>query len=215
MKKIVWEAWVDPYHGNANDFGIDSSINQQPTNDLFSEENSDTVFGIEPKKIIGTPYGLLSVTEDTLVSSKFEFWVLHTNFDITKDFIQKLEQIPGIETIETFTRYRLRVGFPKTPFFNTSDTKYKVSKLIDSLNEESLNTCLINLYKSYGNKKAEEIQEIYKNINNSKFWNIFIYPNGYTDIIISDKYDDFYKKILLIRDIKLLVGGIIINSEEL
>ncbi len=218
MKKIVWEAWEDPYHGNADSFGKSSILNQKPSIMEFlstQEEDDNTIFGIEPKPTIATPYGLLSITEDTLASKRFDFWLLHTNFDITIDFVKNLEKITGIETIEVFTRYRLRIGFPKTPFFNTTETKAKVQKFIDELNINAINPLINNIQTIYGATKALEIQNIYSNIYNSPYWNIYLYPNAHVDIIISDKYEEFAEKIFLIKKIHQMVGGININSEEL
>jgi hypothetical protein len=218
VKKITWEAWIDPYNSNKDQFGnnkVFNTFNPQNIDKLDLEDREEPVFGLSPQPTIATPYGLLSITEDTIASSRFDFWLLHTNFDITHEFVALLEQISGIETIEVFTRYRMRLGFPKTPFFNITDTKIKVEKLIEKLNEESIITHFENIAQTYGRDISNKIQNIYNNIVKNKFWNIYIYPNGQTDIIICDTYDSFIKKIDLIKDVKVMVGGININSEEI
>ncbi|MFQ3675276.1 MAG: hypothetical protein SNJ64_01880 [Endomicrobiia bacterium] len=42
-----------------------------------------------------------------------DFYILHTNFNITRHIINILNNIPGIESLEVFTRYRCRVGIAK------------------------------------------------------------------------------------------------------
>jgi hypothetical protein len=218
MKKIAWEAWIDPYHSNAEQFGENTKINASITEFGYKDKEDDEdqpVFGISPNPTIGTPFGLLSVTDDSLASSKFDFWTMHTNFDITVDFIKQLERISGVETIQVFTRYKLRIGFPKTHFFNSADTKNKIQKLIDELNRDTLDKILEVVSQSFNRKISNNVHNIYLNIYNSRFWSIYVYPNGHTDIIISDRHKDFYNKLLIIKDVKTMVGGILINSEEI
>jgi hypothetical protein len=218
MKKITWEAWIDPYNSNSDKFDnkkVFNTFNPQNIDKLDLDEDEEPVFGLSPQPTIATPYGLLSITEDTIASSRFDFWLLHTNFDITEDFVSLLNQISGIETIEVFTRYRMRIGFPKTPFFNVTDTKVKIEKLVETLNEESIGNHLHQINLTYGCCVYNKVESIYNKIFRNNYWNIYVYPNSQIDIIISDTYDGFYKKITSIKDIKTMVGGININSEEI
>lgn len=215
MKKIIWEAWQDPLNSNADEFNKDKNVifNQSPNALQDYDEETEPIFGISPQKIIGTPHGLLSLTENTLASKRFEFWLVHTNFDITKDFVQKLEQIPGIESIEVFTRYRLRVGLPISGLFNLSKTKYKVEQLVRELNTSEMQYYISHIKNAFGDKKAQDLQEVYDKVLTRENWAIYITPNGNFDIITSEKYDQFYQSLTILQNVKSLVGGFLISSE--
>ena len=57
--------------------------------------------------------GMIPYTDNTASSKIFNFWVGHTNFDLTPVIVKKIELIEGVETLDVFTRYRFRVGIGK------------------------------------------------------------------------------------------------------
>jgi hypothetical protein len=59
------------------------------------------------------PLGIIPLHEDSLPSVLFNFWMGHTNFDITTGptgVKEKIEAVAGVETLDVFTRYRFRLG---------------------------------------------------------------------------------------------------------
>lgn len=48
--------------------------------------------------------------DDITIMSNFDCWVGHTNFDITPKIKEKLDQIPGVEVLKIFSRYRFFIG---------------------------------------------------------------------------------------------------------
>ena len=54
--------------------------------------------------------GLVPLTEYTIPSKIFNFWVAHTNFSITDAVAQIVDEAEGVETLDIFTRYRMRIG---------------------------------------------------------------------------------------------------------
>lgn len=224
MNKIVWEAWIDPYHSNAGDFGMSSTDNQdsisetqEPEDAWKGDTKTESLLGINFKKVVGTPYGLLSITEDTLVSSKFEFWIMHTNFDLTPQIIQKIESIPGVETLEVYTRYRVRIGFPKSGLFSTTITKYAIEMLVQELNIEKIQGILRNIEQEFDSIKMSEFQDIYSKISTKDKWSVYICPNGSMDILVADpnQHETYQNKLLVLNDTHIMAGGILINSDEI
>ena len=89
---VYWEKWVDAYESDIETIDM--------THEKF-EEDEKSDFGIDfqsfeeedaielPMKTIQTiftPFGVLPLTEQSLASSYFKFWVGHTNFKITYSF---------------------------------------------------------------------------------------------------------------------------------
>jgi len=119
LYKIVWEKWVDP-------FGAD--IDETKWNDYNEEDDDEDVFTdneiksklAKPVRVISTPMGLIPYNEYTSSSKIFNFWVGHTNFNISTHITNIIEQCAGVEILDIFTRYRFRIGIGKC--FTDSDT---------------------------------------------------------------------------------------------
>ena len=126
---IIWQKWSDP-------FGLDDNIEIQ--DDTFEEfgnfvEESEledlTESGdlaplkiedyLDSKKfkgkikVIATPMGMIPLNDNTASNKIFNFWVGHTNFDITHHIGRIIELTDGVETLDIFTRYRFRIAVGK------------------------------------------------------------------------------------------------------
>lgn len=137
---IVWEKWTDPFGKEMDDAkwtDYDNEING--INDLYEdddiEEDDDEEFEtlnfIGDKKeirVIATPMGLMPYNELTAPGKIFNFWVGHTNFNITKSIASIIEQCEGVEILDIFTRYRFRIGVGKC--FSDSETMKKINDAI-------------------------------------------------------------------------------------
>lgn len=116
---IIWQKWMDP-------FGEDDDTEIQDIEPTFFDEDN-TIDEEEDKKIkkdlksiknnsirvMSTPMGIIPVTENTASSKIFNFWVGHTNFNISKKIAQIIEDTDGVETLDIFTRYRFRIAIGK------------------------------------------------------------------------------------------------------
>jgi len=109
---VYWEKWVDAYSADVETAPMNSS-------EEFSEEDHDISFeeGIEAEfkkfkniQTIFTPFGILPLTEQSLASTYFKFWVGHTNFKITPEFYKIISNVDGVESINVFSPYRFRIG---------------------------------------------------------------------------------------------------------
>ena len=122
--RIVWQKWFDPFGEDdieaieaieENNFDSEETevYNGEETefdNDLDQEEQT---FYKRPTRVVVTPMGMIPYTDNTASSKIFNFWVGHTNFDLTPVIVKKIELIEGVETLDVFTRYRFRVGIGK------------------------------------------------------------------------------------------------------
>lgn len=108
---IVWEKWIDPFGQNLDDTKWSEYDAETPE---YSEGESEQT-NIRYNKInaIATNMGIIPYNEYTDCSKIFNFWVGHTNFNLTKKIVDIIESTEGVETLDIFTRYRFRVAFGK------------------------------------------------------------------------------------------------------
>lgn len=118
---ITWEKWIDPFGKDNDETRWNDYDDSEDDEDFNTIENENTYNNIINKEIrvIQSPMGLIPYNEHTAPGKIFNFWIGHTNFDITKSIINILEKIDGIEILDIFTRYRFRIAIGKC--FNDSD----------------------------------------------------------------------------------------------
>lgn len=113
-KEVFWDKWKNP-------------LVREEESDEDSEFKSPTKNNIP---ILVGPFGVLPIGENTDIAKVFNFWILHTNFDITDDIFSAIEKVPGVESLDlqSRTRYRCRVGIGKV--FDEDDVKESIEKKI-------------------------------------------------------------------------------------
>ena len=116
--EVYWEKWVDPYveqiesfkldiedksHGAEEEsgFGLESYDPHPESEDLDEFKTIPTIF---------TPFGLMPLSDETLVSKSFKFWVGHTNFKITRHFRNLISSVEGVESLDVFSPYRFKIS---------------------------------------------------------------------------------------------------------
>jgi hypothetical protein len=114
---IIWQKWVDPF--GRDDIEEKEEFDQYlKEDDLEDEENESKQF-ITNKimrygvKVIATPLGIIPVNDNTSSGKIFNFWMGHTNFDITKKIAELIEKTDGVESLDIYTRYRFRISVGK------------------------------------------------------------------------------------------------------
>ena len=116
---IVWQKWMDPFGADDETPLLDEEPNffDEEQNTLEQEEDkTDKHFKhtkMKSIKVMATPMGIIPVNENTASSKIFNFWMGHTNFNISKKIAQIIEDTDGVETLDIFTRYRFRISIGK------------------------------------------------------------------------------------------------------
>jgi hypothetical protein len=100
---IIWEKWQDPY-------GLDNEFDDMDYEDI---DNDQEYPNIVSKHIILTNMGMIPYNEYTDCTKIFNFWVGHTNFSLSANIVNIIQEIEGVETLDIFTRYRFRIAFAK------------------------------------------------------------------------------------------------------
>ena len=103
---VYWEKWVDAYEEQA-----------QALEQLVVEEDEEEIVEKLPSlnhiKTIMTPFGIMPLTEHSLASTHFKFWVGHANFKLTDNVYQVVGNTEGVETLDILTPYRFRIAIGK------------------------------------------------------------------------------------------------------
>jgi hypothetical protein len=110
--QIIWEKWRDPF-GHDVDETQWTSYEEEEHNEVSAQSEYFQQNGKKPIKVIASPMGLIPYNEHTASSKIFNFWLGHTNFNISKKIAQDIEKIDGVEILDVFTRYRFRIGVGK------------------------------------------------------------------------------------------------------
>ena len=144
--KIVWEKWVDPFGKDAEetkwtDYNNDLDVfdyteqKEDDTDDDYDEEKTSIKIQSNPIKVIASPLGLIPYNEHTASSKIFNFWLGHTNFNISHRVRKIIEETEGVEILDVFTRYRFRIAVGKC--FEDAEVMNGITKEIISLYDKN------------------------------------------------------------------------------
>jgi hypothetical protein len=143
-KLIIWQKWRDPFGEQDDDIDIEDNDGLGDFYNDDSEEEDDNIeqnitdkkkFFTKQIKVIATPMGVIPVNENTSSVKIFNFWLGHTNFNLTKGVCTVIENIDGVETLDIFTRYRFRIGVGKA--FKDSEVMQEIQESVYSYIEEN------------------------------------------------------------------------------
>lgn len=134
---IIWQKWADPFGEDDDLLDTDMSSIMHQDQDVYTDDPiedtetpNDIVSPVFSKKIrvMATPMGIIPFTDNTASSKIFNFWIGHSNFNITKKITSIIEETKGVETLDIFTRYRFRVGIGKA--FKDSEVMHSINQRV-------------------------------------------------------------------------------------
>jgi hypothetical protein len=111
--QIIWEKWNDPFGDNLDEMKWNNYDDEELDEETEFLDNKIIKPNNKPIKVIATPVGLIPYNEHTASSKIFNFWVGHTNFNISKRIMDIIEKCDGVELLDVFTRYRFRIAIGK------------------------------------------------------------------------------------------------------
>jgi hypothetical protein len=136
---ISWQKWLDPF-GSDDAEGLEhdpylGDYEEQELDDEVEDANDEDKekkirHTTQRLKVIATPMGIIPVTDNTMSGKIFNFWIGHTNFDITHKVADVIEKTDGVETLDIFTRYRFRIAVGKA--FDDSSVMRDINKRVYS-----------------------------------------------------------------------------------
>jgi hypothetical protein len=136
---ISWQKWLDPFGSDdAEELEHDPYLadyeeqeSDGTTENTNDEDQENKIINTTQRvKVIATPMGIIPVTDNTMSGKIFNFWIGHTNFDITHKVADVIEKTDGVETLDIFTRYRFRIAVGKA--FDDSSVMRDINKRVYS-----------------------------------------------------------------------------------
>lgn len=170
-----------------------------------------------------TSWGILPLNDGVLASDHFDFWIMHTNFDITEEVIQKISIVKGVESLEPLSRYRARVGFPigetikdgeRVRMFDSATIKKEIEQVLTNppeifnpeLDELILSTYNEEVFNNFASLKNGSFRD-------SDYWAALILPNGQLEYTATDSFEEFTHQHKLYEQTAEMTGGIFICHE--
>jgi hypothetical protein len=149
----------------------------------------------------------------SLAGSAFDFWLMHTNFGLFGSIKNVIEKTPGVESIEVYTRYRARIGFPRSGLFQPRDVMHEIKKVVRQLDYDVQNQLLVGLDIDVA-EQAIEIRDTLDKHNDH--WALWVIPNGEIDTVCSEKEpnEQYNDKLKLLEQGQEAVGGRLLTSES-
>ena len=130
---IIWQKWFDPFGEDDSESKTSMDLfrhnEEEDEEDEEEEDNLDNanhLYSKKPLRAIATPMGLIPYTENTASSKIFNFWVGHSNFDLSAGVVNIIEDTEGTETLDVFSRYIFRLDIGK---------EFDVDKVMKNIND--------------------------------------------------------------------------------
>ena len=137
ITQVIWEKWVDPFGENMDEAQWNNYDNEEDVEDGYEEienikKNSKTI------RVIASPMGLIPYNEYTSSAKIFNFWVGHTNFNLSSEIVSEFEKCEGVEILDIFTRYRFRIAVGKC--FVDNEVMKNIADIADSFINTKIDT---------------------------------------------------------------------------
>ena len=110
---VYWEKWVDAYEVDIEAELEEKTVEKDEFGLFFEGVSEEEPQDIRSIQTIFTPFGVLPLTEHSLASTYFKFWVGHSNFKITAAAHSLISKVEGVESLDIFTPYRFRIAVGK------------------------------------------------------------------------------------------------------
>ena len=119
--KIGWQKYEDLLEQQLSSPLLRMLIETSIQNENPEEEEKPVKY--EPEETEEQAFPILNITDDIAnhiaISSNFDCWVGHTNFNITPSVKTKLDKVEGVEMLKVCSRYRFFIGIGKMFDFKT------------------------------------------------------------------------------------------------
>jgi len=143
-RKIIWLKWVDPlatmiYREETEDEMLKRASQDTYLEDDDNKHDNEHVKASNLGPCVVGPNGIIPIHESNLPGKLFNFWMMHTNFDLSSEssngtrFIDIISGVDGVETIDPFTRYRARIAIGKG--FSQEEVKKNIETVISDKTE--------------------------------------------------------------------------------
>lgn len=127
-RKIKFSKYFCPFNELVQNYEADQDTNRYGVVNL-EEDGFEELPNIKKGPPLGPAvicdFGILPINERTLTSKQFNLWMINTNFTITSDVADTLEETDGVESLDIVTRYKAR--FSVGECFSTEEVKKDIT----------------------------------------------------------------------------------------
>jgi hypothetical protein len=188
--KIVWEK-VNYSLDKVRDKWIVEEDTNEEIDHIISTD--DDMFPVS--RVVSTPMGIFEVDDAFNPLNHFNFWIANTDFDLTQNFVDTLDTIPGVEGIKVMSRYRFLLAIGT--LFDPSKVRLLIELRIGTL----------SLSKNILDKK-EELE------SSGKEWTMFVYPNLNSYLYTVEGNEDYEKTLKKIYELSDKGSGLVLSSKQ-
>lgn len=128
--RVHFVRWKDPLRVQEEDYSED--VVDQELKDLLEIHTKSRPF--QPGGFVIGPHGILPAAPQNAPSELYNLWVMHTNFNLYGRIEEVLRQVPGVEILRIWSRYRAWVGIGS--LFDSKDVHDSVRFHLGELFEE-------------------------------------------------------------------------------
>lgn len=193
--KIVWEKVnysLDTARGRWINDDIDEDFHDQEEHDIDGLMGQDL---LPIGRVVSTPMGMFEIDDAFNPLHHFNFWIANTDFDLTQEFLDKLDTVPGVEGIKIMSRYRFVMAIGT--LFDATKVRLLIELTIGTL---SLSQTVLD--------KKKELEE------SGKQWTMFIYPNLNSFISVLEDDPERDSKIKKINELNDNGSGLLLSSNQ-
>lgn len=221
-RKIAWEKFT-PKHEIQNSFiqEEDDVVDyEEDKEEEDEEETNEPINFLNLQDLVGsrkirTPFGFYSEDDDFSPYNMFECWIGHTNFRITKeDFDTLNNEINGIGCLKVISPYRFFIGIEK--MFAFPLVRIQIQKeLCQNLEfEDDLIDYSGDVDKTI-NMIISKVNDAIFSIRESEKWAIYIGDDGTIETIKNSDFEYDYEYNDKLKKLKSLKSGNIITYDSL
>lgn len=132
--------------------------------------------------------------------NSLNLWIADTNFVVSDHVVKTLSQVPGIESIEVLSPYRLRLLIGNA--FDEEVVQTEAEITLGVCAPESL---LPEEFKS----RFDVLREF---VAPNRYWGIVVFPNGRLEHAEGDSYRELREQFDCLRTAAYLTGGYFVSS---
>jgi hypothetical protein len=130
-------------------------------------------------------------------------WMAHTNFSITDEILNSIEEVPGVEVLQPMTRYRFIIGIGE--LFDIREVRTMIEEMLGCNKNFDL---VIN-----DDKVLKEVYDLKNQLSTFNRWAIYVFPNGNIDFATSDEAD-FGQQLNMYKQAVDHSNGVLIESDH-
>jgi hypothetical protein len=195
MNSIIWRRWQDPLYPLVEAYEPEEDEEDYDFKKAIESFGGDKENKYKQKydawggPIMMGPHGIVPLMESNLPGTLYNFWVGDTNFDLTKNLRSTIARVPGVESLDVFTRYRFRLGVGRA--FDQAKVK------------ASVETSVQPKVKPVATANLEKLDAVKKMLQKKfPFWAIVSFPNGKYEYVGGRSEDEVYIKLKRFDNIK-------------